>query len=58
MITLRFSNTIPLLAAILVSAPPASGDDARVFHEIDSEHTGRTQTIEVSLPQAYADHPG
>jgi len=58
MTTLRFSNTIPLLAAILVSAPPASGDDVRVVHEIDSEHTGRTQTIEVSLPHAYADHPG
>jgi len=57
MTTLRFSNTIPLLAAILVSAPLAFGDDTRVFHEIDSEHTGRTQTIVVSLPQAYTDHP-
>jgi len=57
MTTLRLSNTIPLFAALLLNVPPASGDDARVVHEIDSEHTGRTQTIEVSLPQAYADHP-
>lgn len=57
MIRLRFSSTIPLVAAILMSTTPASGEDMRVVHEIDSEHTGRTQTIVVSLPQAYTDHP-
>lgn len=57
MITLRFLNSIPLLAGLLLSVPPAFGDDARVVHEINSEHTGRPQTIEVSLPLGYADHP-
>jgi len=57
MIRQRFISTIPLLAAILMSTTPASGEDVRVVHEIDSEHTGRTQTIVVSLPQAYTDHP-
>jgi len=57
MTTPRFGALIPLLAALPLSAPPAFGGGARVVHEIHSEHTGRTQTIEVSLPRTYADHP-
>jgi len=53
----RFPKRISLLATLLLSALPASGKVAPTVHEVDSQHTGRTQTIEVSLPQAYADHP-
>jgi len=57
MTTSKLLNTVSLLAALVLSAAPAAGGDVRVAHEIDSEHTGRTQTIEVSLPRSYADHP-
>lgn len=56
MTTFRSSDSVPLLAAGLMSASLAFGGDAPILHTIDSEHTGRSQTIEVSLPQAYADH--
>jgi len=57
MTTQRLSRAIPLLATLLLSAASASGGDTRVIHEIDSEHTTRAQTIEVSLPRSYDDHP-
>ncbi len=55
--TWRIIGVVAFLAAFTLCVPRASGDGASVTHEIVSEHTGRKQTIEVSLPRSYADHP-